>query len=73
MDSKALSVYITQNSAGQFTDLLVMSKKNMAEPENKRGMTFSQTKKPTSSVSTYKFENLFQILRKELQKRIHGK
>ena len=45
VDSKDLSVYITRNSAGQSTDHLVMSKKKMAEPKYKRGLTFSQTKK----------------------------
>ena len=51
VDSKDLSVYITRNSTGQITDHLVMSKKKTAEPRYKRGMTFSQTKKPTSAVS----------------------
>ena len=45
VDSKDLSVYITRNSTGQITDHLVMSKKKIAEPRYKRGMTFSQTKK----------------------------
>ena len=52
VDSKDLSVYITRNSAGQITDHLVMSKKKTTEPKYKRGMTFSQTKKPTSAQTT---------------------
>ena len=40
---------------GQITDHLVMSKKKIAEPRYKRGMTFSQTKKPTSAVSYFEY------------------
>ena len=64
VDSKDLSVYITRNSAGQITDHLVMSKKKMAEPKYKRGMTFSQTKKTTSAVSKNKFEYPFKFYKK---------
>ena len=56
MDSKDLSVYITRNSAGEITEHLVMSKKKTVEPKFRRGMTFSQTKKPTSSVSIIFYE-----------------
>ena len=52
LDSKELSVHITRNSAGQITDHLVMSKKKTVEPKFRRGITFSQTKKPTSSQPT---------------------
>ena len=68
MDSKDLSVSITRNSAGDVTDHLVMSKKKMAEPKYKRGMTFSQTKKPTNSVCTVKFENPFKFCKKNHEK-----
>ena len=57
VDSKDLSV-------GQITDHLVLSKKKMTEPKFKRGMTFSQTKKPTSSVSTNRIENPFKFYEK---------
>ena len=67
MDSKDLSVYITRNSTGQITDHLVMSKKKIAEPRYKRGMTFSQTKKPTSAVS--KFEYPFKFHEKKTTKK----
>ena len=73
VDSKDTSVYITRNSAGQITDHLVMSKKKTAEPKYKRGMTFSQTKKPTSAVSENKFEYPFKFYETKLRKRIHGK
>ena len=66
VESKDLSVYITRNSAGQITDHLVMSKKKVAEPRYKRGMTFSQTKKPTSAVS--KFEYPFKFYEKNYKK-----
>ena len=67
VDSKDLSVYITRNSAGEITEHLVMSKKKMAEPKYKRGMTFSQPKKPTSSVRTNKFES-FKFYEKNYKK-----
>ena len=66
VDSKDVSVYITRNSTGQITDHLVMSKKKIAEPRYKRGMTFSQTKQPTSAVS--KFEYLFKFYEKNYKK-----
>ena len=62
------SVYITRNSAGQITDQLVLSKKKMAEPKYKRGMTFSETKKMTSSVSTNKIEYPFKFYEKNYKK-----
>ena len=68
MDSKDLSVYITRNSGGQITDHLVMSKKKMAEPKHKRGMTFSQTKKPTNLVSTNEFVYPFKFYEKNYKK-----
>ena len=37
---------------GEITDHLVMSKKKANEPKYRRGMTFSQTKKPLNTVST---------------------
>ena len=43
-----------------------MSKKKIAEPRYKRGMTFSQTKKPTSAVS--KFEYPFKFYEKNYKK-----
>ena len=73
VDSKDTSVYITRNSAGRITDHLVMSKKKTAEPKYKRGMTFSQTKKPTSAVSENKLEYPFKFYETKLRKRIHGK
>ena len=71
VDTKDLWVYITRNSARQITDHLVMSKKKMAKPKYKRGLTFSQTTKPNSSVSTNKFEYPFRFYekKKKLQKR----
>ena len=66
VDSKDLSVYITRNSTGQITDHLVMSKKKIAEPRYKRGMTFSQIKKPISAVS--KFEYPFKFYEKNYKK-----
>ena len=59
---------MTRNSAGQITDHLVMSKKKTAEPKYKRGMTFSQTKKPTSAVSKNKFEYFFKFYEKKYKK-----
>ena len=54
-DSKDLSVYITRSSTGEITDHLVMSKKKTTDPKYRRGMTFSQTKKPLNTVSTNKY------------------
>ena len=54
-DSKDLSVYITRSSTGEITDHLVMSKKKTTDPKYRRGMTFSQTKKPPNTVSTNKY------------------
>ena len=68
VDSKDLSVYITRNSTGEITDHLVMSKKKTVEPKFRRGMTFSQTKKPTSSVSTNKFQYPFKFYEKNYKK-----
>ena len=73
VDSKDLSVYITRNSTGEITDHLVMSKKKTVEPKFRRGMTFSQTKKPTSSVSTNKFQYPFKFYEKKLQEKDHWK
>ena len=50
VDSKELSVYITRNSAGEITDHLVMSKKKSNDPKYRRGMTFTQNKKPSNTV-----------------------
>ena len=66
--SKYLSVYITRNSAREITDHLVMSKKKTVEPNFRRGMTFSQTKKPTSSVCMNKFEYPFKFYEKNYKK-----
>ena len=68
VDSKDLSVYITRNSAGEITEHLVMSKKKMLEPKFRRGMTFSRTKKPTSSVSMNKFGYPFKTYEKTTKK-----
>ena len=54
-DSKDLCVYITRSSTGEITDHLVMSKKKTTDPKYRRGMTFSQTKKPPNTVSTNKY------------------
>ena len=54
-DSKDLSVYITRSSTGEITDHLVMPKKKTTDPKYRRGMTFSQTKKPPNTVSTNKY------------------
>ena len=64
VDSIDLSVYITWNSAGEISDHLVMSKKETAEPKFRRGMTFSQTKISTNSVSTNKFNYPFKFYEK---------
>ena len=47
----------------------ISAKKKMAEPKYKRGTTFSQTKKQTSSVSTNKFEYPFKLYEKNYKKR----
>ena len=44
VDVKDLSLYITRNTAGEITDLLVMSKKKINDPKYRRGMTFTQSK-----------------------------
>ena len=70
VDSKDLSVYITQDRAGEITDHLVMSKKKTVEPKFRQGMTFSQTKKPPiNTVSTNKFNYPFEFYEKKLTKR----
>ena len=51
-DSKDLSVYITRSSTGEITDHLVMSKEKTTDPKYRRGMTFSQTKKPPNTNNT---------------------
>ena len=72
VDSNGLSVYFTRNSAGEITDHFVMSKKKTVEPKFRRGMTFLQTlKKPTSSVSTNKFEYPFNFFEK-ITKKVNG-
>ena len=48
-------MYITRSSTGDITDHLVMSKKKTTDPKYRRGMTFSQTKKPPNTVSTNKY------------------
>ena len=68
VDSKDLSVYITQNSAGEITDHLVMSKKKTVDPKFRRGMTIQQTKKPTGSVSMNKFKNPSKFYEKNYKK-----
>ena len=57
VDSKDLSVYITRNSTGEITDYLVMSKKKNNDPKYRRGMTFTQNKKPSNTVSNGKNHN----------------
>ena len=57
VDSKELSVYITRNSTGEITDHLVMSKKKNIDPKYRRGMTFTQNKKPSITVSNGKNYN----------------
>ena len=69
MDSKDLSVYIIRNTAGEVTDHLVMSKKKTVEPKFRRGMTFSQTKKPPiNTISTNKFNYSFNFYEKNYKK-----
>ena len=51
-DSKDLPVYITRSSTGEITDHLVISKKKTNDPKYRRGMSFSQTRKPLNTVST---------------------
>ena len=67
VDSRDLPVYITRNSAGEITDHLVMSKKTV-DPNFRRGKTFQQTKKPTSSVSMNKFKYPFKFYEKNYKK-----
>ena len=57
VDSKELSVYITRNSTGEITDHLVMSKRKSNDPKYWRGMTFTQNKKPSNTVSYGKNHN----------------
>ena len=57
VDSKEPSVYITRNSTGEITDHLVMSKKKNNDPKYRRGMTFTQNKKPSNTVSNGKNHN----------------
>ena len=57
VDCKELSVYITRNSTGEITDHLVMSKKKNNDPKYRRGMTFTQNKKPSNTVSNEKNHN----------------
>ena len=64
VDSKDLLVYITWNTAGEINDHLVMSKKKTVEPKFRFGMTFSQTKKPTNTVSTNNFNYPFKLYEK---------
>ena len=45
-----------------------MSKKKTVEPKFRRGMTFSQTRKPTSWVSMNKFEYPFKVYEKNYKK-----
>ena len=54
VDSNDISVYSTRKWAREKTEHLVMSKKTTVEPKLRRGMTFSQTKKPTSSVIIFR-------------------
>ena len=70
VDSKDLSVYITRKTAREITDNLVMSKKKTVEPKFRRGMTFSQTKKPPiNTASTNKFNYPFKFYGKKTTKR----
>ena len=57
VDSKKLSLYITRNSTGEITDNLVMSKRKSNDPKYRRGMTFTQNKKPSNRVSNGKNYN----------------
>ena len=68
VDSKDLSVYITRYTTGEITHHLVMSKKKTVEPKFRRGMTFSQTKKPTNTVSINKFNYPFKFHEKNYKK-----
>ena len=69
VDSKELSVYITRNSTGEITDHLVMSKKKNNDPNYRRGMTFTQNKKPSNTVSNEKNTiTLLLFLKKPTQK-----
>ena len=52
VDSKEFFVYITRNSAEQIKDHLMMSKKKTNDPKYRRGMTFTQNKKQSNTVST---------------------
>ena len=68
VDSKDLSAHITRNTTGEITDHLVMSKKMTVEPKFRREMTFSQTEKPTNTVSTNKFNYPFKFYEKNYKK-----
>ena len=57
VDSKNLSVYITRNSVGEITDHLEMSKEKSNDPKYRRGMTFTENKKPSNTVSNNKNSN----------------
>ena len=54
VDSIDLSVYIARNSAGELINHLVMSKKKINDPKYRRGLTFTQNRKPSNTVSNYK-------------------
>ena len=55
--------------AGEITDHIVMSKKKTVEPKFRRGMTFSQTKKPPiNTASTNKFNYPFKFYEKNYKK-----
>ena len=58
-DSKDLSVYITRSSTGEITDHLVMSKKKTNDPRYRRGITFSQIRKPLNTVCTNNYLSFF--------------
>ena len=73
VDSKELSVYITCKSAGKITDYLVMLKKKTTDPKYRRGMTFTQNKKPTNTSSMEKKTNYpFTFFGKTQEKRSFG-
>ena len=55
VDSIKRSVYITRNSGGEITDHMVMWKKGTTDPKHQRGMTFTQNKNPTNTVSFEKY------------------
>ena len=54
VDTKNLPVNFTRSSAEDFTDHFVMSKRKSNDPKYRRGMTFTQNKKPPNTASNNK-------------------